>query len=238
MFYSSSLLFIVLHFFFTKSFFLHLSTLKAGEKKEKRKRHCTQHFFKRLQSFFMRCSPSFRAASAACSLQLLEQTAGLPHFLACLHKFKETARDSCVCFNQCVRLFEDITASQQHTHIFSVDAVPLSHLHSILSCPPSICSSFSIFPSEVLLEEKSLVASLATTRKQHTSNTLPFLSLPLSLSQSACLSVFRVISQGFIVSLFPNRISLPCCQTGFSKACIAASCFKNLSLKRLYSSTH
>lgn len=68
--------------------------------------------------------------------------------------------------------------------------------------------------------------------KLHTSQASLFFFPDTSVSLSLSLSIIGrpCISQGSILSLFPNRIILPCCQTGFSEVPITASCFKNRSL--------
>lgn len=100
-----------------------------------------------------------------------------------------------------------------------------------LAVLPSPALFLLSFLSPQLVENSPcIIAHIPTSFILHrplSSSSLPLLSLSLSAW------VFRSrpsISQGSILSLFPNRISILCCQIGFSEVPITASCLKNLSL--------
>lgn len=133
-------------------------------------------------------------------------------------------------------LWEAVTRTHTHTNTPSEDVAflcPFSRVSLTVLLSPALPFyppvKFSP-PQPVVGNSLCIIAHIPTS---FTGSTLLF-SLPIPhLSRSACLSVFRgrpSISQGSILSLFPNRISLPCCQTGFSEVPITASCFNNLSL--------
>ena len=171
-----------------------------------------------------------RLGAPVCCHWLSERTAGLPHFLCCL-----------VCTHKCTPTWRRRNKNRRMAVLWHAHALYLKMflffcpVSSVLSCPPFTSSLPLKFPFSSA-GGKLTLHHRPHPYKLHTSQASLFL-LPchshLCLSLSVCLPAFRgrpSISQGSILLLSPNRISLPCCQTGFNEMPIIPSCFKNLSL--------
>lgn len=179
-------------------------------------------------------------SARVCSRWLSERTVGIPHFLSCLErtlKYTQTKTRRGCCPLRVWFSFKCHVCSSEEDAAF---LRPVSRVS--LAVLPSSAPSSSLIPLKIGTSPAGGKLSLhhcPHPYKLHTSQASLFffsaISLSLAESESVSLSVLRSrpsISQESILSPFPNRISLPCCQTGFSEVPVTASCFKSQSLGR------
>lgn len=194
-----------------------------------------------LQSSFAGCVLSFSGASAHRSMFMpaVRADSGAPSFpfssrTLPLNTHRHTR--GCKSFGRCLFragcLLEAVTANIQTQQFHrSVSGVSLTVL------PLQAPSCFLLSNSPLLWWCKTLCASMPTSL-QVSYFTDSFLLLSCHF-HSPCLPVYQSSHTGRAslrdpsIPFFPNKISLPCCQAGFSEVHITASRFKNLSLRDL-----